>query len=165
MRILLIVLAVAGVVVFAILYIMGRRPPRDSEGHRRSATDADVARRVAEVVDPLRQPTVLLRKINGESRSYLGGVPPTYPGFAWPVKGSRPLGFLACIDLSEIPTVDWLPKAGLLLFFYDLDKQPWGFDPADRGSWAVMHVPDTSAVTGGCLLPGQLGLELATSHA
>jgi len=32
-----------------------------------------------------------------------------------------------------------------LLFFYDDDKQPWGFDPADRGGWAVLHVPDVSA--------------------
>ncbi|MBV8210131.1 MAG: DUF1963 domain-containing protein, partial [Burkholderiaceae bacterium] len=36
----------------------------------------------------------------------------------------------------------WLPNAGSLLFFYDVEGQPWGFDPADRGKWAVLHLPD-----------------------
>jgi uncharacterized protein YwqG len=38
--------------------------------------------------------------------------------------------------------IDWLPQDGALLFFYDLDQQPWGFDPKDRGSAAVLRVPD-----------------------
>jgi uncharacterized protein YwqG len=32
-----------------------------------------------------------------------------------------------------------------LLFFYDLERQPWGFDPADRGSWVVLLVDDLDA--------------------
>jgi uncharacterized protein YwqG len=31
------------------------------------------------------------------------------------------------------------------LFFYDVDNQPWGYDPGDRGSWAVLSVPDLPA--------------------
>jgi uncharacterized protein DUF1963 len=27
------------------------------------------------------------------------------------------------------------------LFFYDHQKSPWGYDPADRGGWAVLHQP------------------------
>ena len=51
------------------------------------------------------------------------------------------MGFLACIDLSQLPrTFDWLPKSGRLLFFYDMEEQPWGFDPNDREGWAVIYV-------------------------
>jgi uncharacterized protein YwqG len=38
----------------------------------------------------------------------------------------------------------WLPPSGRLLFFYDTEKQPWGFDPRDRGGWAVLHTIDLS---------------------
>jgi len=36
-----------------------------------------------------------------------------------------------------------------LLFFYDLDKQPWGFDPKDRGGAAVLRVPDVDVAAPG----------------
>jgi uncharacterized protein YwqG len=49
------------------------------------------------------------------------------------------LAFLACLDLAEVPDVlPWLPRPGTLLFFYDIENQPWGFDPKDRGSWRVL---------------------------
>jgi uncharacterized protein YwqG len=35
-----------------------------------------------------------------------------------------------------------LPSSGRLLFFYDTEKQPWGFDPKDRGAWAVIRAGD-----------------------
>jgi hypothetical protein len=41
--------------------------------------------------------------------------------------------------------VPWLPPAGRLLFFYDAENQPWGFDPKDRGSWSVMLVDGPAA--------------------
>jgi uncharacterized protein YwqG len=39
--------------------------------------------------------------------------------------------------------LDWLPASGLLLFFYDLQDQPWGFDPKDRGGSATVYIPAT----------------------
>jgi uncharacterized protein YwqG len=48
-------------------------------------------------------------------------------------------------ELQRTRHVDWLPRAGALLFFYDVDNQPWGFDPADEGSCAILHVPDLEA--------------------
>jgi len=41
--------------------------------------------------------------------------------------------------------VSWLPPAGRVLFFYDAENQPWGFDPKDRGSWNVLLVDGAAA--------------------
>jgi uncharacterized protein YwqG len=84
--------------------------------------------------------------------SYLGGAPPRSTAYSWPLRKGKPLAFLACIDLTEVPVaagLDWLPRTGLLLFFYDTDKQPWGFDPADRGGSATIHLPDVTKVEAG----------------
>ena len=121
-----------------------------------AAPDGDLAHQVAEVVAPLRKTTVVLRASETKSASYLGGRPPAFPGLQWPDKDGRPLGFLACIDLSQVGAIDWLPRAGLLLFFYDLDKQPWGFDPKDGGGWAVIHLVDSTEVTGVAAFPAGL---------
>ena len=75
----------------------------------------------------------------------MGGVPPLSPAMTWPTKDGAPLTFLACLDLQSLSTalpLAWLPTSGRLLFFYDIDKQPWGFDPKDRGGWAVMFAAD-----------------------
>jgi uncharacterized protein YwqG len=90
----------------------------------------------------------------GESR--IGGAPDVPPGFEWPQwttpknklgfferlwTSSRkfPLGFIAQLDLSEMPRVsDALPDSGWLYFFYDRHSEPWGFDPADRGCCRVI---------------------------
>ncbi len=69
----------------------------------------------------------------------------------WPARDGVPLTFLAGLALDEIHAelgVSWLPDSGALLFFYDAANQPWGFDPNDRGGWAVLHVagsPGTKA--------------------
>jgi uncharacterized protein YwqG len=68
------------------------------------------------------------------------------------------LSFLACIDCSELPDsseIDWLPRSGFLLFFYDLKSQPWGFDPADRGGAATVYLSaaDVSDVQTAALPP------------
>lgn len=90
----------------------------------------------------------------GESR--IGGVPDVPPGFEWPrwlplkprddkfarpwrPDGAAPLGFIAQIDLSDIPHVDdSLPASGWLYFFYDRYCEPWGYDPADRGCCRIL---------------------------
>jgi uncharacterized protein YwqG len=90
-------------------------------------------------------PALMLRKTNGSSRSYLGGDPDLPRGIDWPSKDGQLLTFLASLDLAEVAdsgAISWLPTSGKLLFFYDSDDQPWGFDPAHRGGWSVIYAKD-----------------------
>ncbi len=91
----------------------------------------------------------------GESR--VGGTPDVVPDFQWPrwaphnrrddkfgqqwtPERPAPLGFIAQIDLGDLPRIDdALPDSGWLYFFYDRYCEPWGFDPADRGSCRVIY--------------------------
>lgn len=46
------------------------------------------------------------------------------------------------LDLAEARAAggpDWLPEAGRLLFFYDIDAWTWGINPDDAGSFVVVH--------------------------
>ena len=90
-------------------------------------------------------PAIHIIKQNAPSRSHFGGSPRLPEDTPWPKKNGRRLGFVGRLSLKEIHTahpVPWLPKDGALLFFYDLEEQPWGFDPKDRDGFAVLHVPD-----------------------
>lgn len=82
-----------------------------------------------------------LRLVPSEvGQSYLGGAPQMTG--AWPRFTGRPLGFVAQLDLAAMRAVggpDWLPAAGRLLFFYDLELGGWGFDPDEAGSSVVLH--------------------------
>ena len=45
------------------------------------------------------------------------------------------------LDLEALRGFDCdldLPRSGLLNLFYDVDQQPWGFDPAHGGGWRVI---------------------------
>ena len=91
---------------------------------------------------PLARPAAHLVKSADDAPSHLGGAPLLPAGMTWPARDGRPLTFLACLDLPSLHAalpVPWLPPAGRLLFFYDVENQPWGFDPKDRGSWAVIY--------------------------
>ena len=93
----------------------------------------------------LAVPGVHAVAVSAPSKSHFGGSPNLPSSTDWPVWHERKLGFLARISLPELQLVrriDWLPRDGALLFFYDVDEQPWGFDPQDRGGCAVLHVPD-----------------------
>lgn len=119
--------------------------------------------RVEEILNAMRaqsRPCSLLRQGDGKSR--LGGLPDGLPFADWPKRNGAPLAFLGQIDLDEIRSAngpDWLPADGSLLFFYDAAEQPWGFDPADRGGWRVLHLPmdgqpsDSAGATGAPPLP------------
>ena len=89
--------------------------------------------------------TAVLSTGDKPSRSYLGGLPPMYPNFKWPVrKNGKPLTFIACIDLAQMKGgPDWLPAKGWLLFFVDMEpgEQPWG-DVKDQNKFAVQYVAD-----------------------
>lgn len=91
-------------------------------------------------------------------RSRFGGRPLVPPGFDWPRFRGRdwsgeefcqPLAFLMQIDLGEASPCDregLLPKTGLLSFFYEVEHQPWGFDPADAGCARVHWFPAEAAL-------------------
>lgn len=119
----------------------GRPPPRD----------------VAALVAALYEPATLLRPRSDRApASFLGGRPPACPGWTWP-RGAdgRPLTFLGGVGLSEVEGTPWLPRAGWLLFFYDVVEQPWGFRPEHRHGWAVRYVADPSSCTGEKAPPGE----------
>lgn len=80
--------------------------------------------------------------------SRLGGRPDLPAGAAWPSWRGRPLAFVAQLRLSELGPHDpghLLPGRGLLHFFYDLEDQPDGQVPEDRGGLRVLFHPDERA--------------------
>lgn len=99
-------------------------------------------------------------------RSKLGGLPLLPSGFEWPRSQARPLDFLLQIDCVEVAPIDgqgMLPMSGLLTFFYDLENQPWGFDPRQLDGFRVMLIDDSDLVStplpGPELLPHELMLQ------
>jgi uncharacterized protein YwqG len=115
-----------------------------------SKNSAEPSRDIRQLVEPLAVPAVHVIKQDAATRSYFGGDPLLPSNIRWPHRGDRPLTFLARLSLSELTSalpIDWLPSEGALLFFYDTESQPWGFDPKDRGSWAVVQVPDIDPPT------------------
>jgi uncharacterized protein YwqG len=78
--------------------------------------------------------------------SRFGGLPDVPADFQWVLWQERPLSFLAqinCADLQGFGSAKDLPNSGMLYFFYDAIEQPWGFDPSDRGSSAIIYHPST----------------------
>lgn len=76
-------------------------------------------------------------------QSHFGGQPDLPADQVWPTHNGRPLAFVAQINLeeaSEFSSSLALPLHGWLVFFYDAEEQPWGFDPADAGSCYVLFV-------------------------
>ena len=97
-------------------------------------------------------------------RSRFGGSPLLPPEFDWPTytpasasggasapspSGAKALEFLLQLDLEEVkrvaPSVD-LPDTGLLTFFYDVQNQPWGYDPAHCDGFRVLFFDDVPVV-------------------
>lgn len=81
--------------------------------------------------------------------SRLGGRALLPPGVEWPVRGKQPLSFLGQVRLDEVAWFGHdvpLAAGDLLAFFYDVEDQPWGFDPGDAAGWRVLQVDPASAV-------------------
>ena len=93
----------------------------------------------------LIRPSVRLVPAPDEGRiggSRLGGEPDLPADTEWPQGHDGPLSFVAQVNLGDVMSLvldEGLPSSGLLSFFYDTVSMPWGFDPKDRGSWAVIH--------------------------
>lgn len=78
--------------------------------------------------------------------SKLGGLPALPANVEWPTHKGRPLDFLLQVNLSDVSQHDSecrLPPTGLLSFFYDLENQPWGYDPADLVGFHVIFTQDS----------------------
>jgi uncharacterized protein YwqG len=83
----------------------------------------------------------------GESR--LGGSPDVPNGFVLPTAKGKPLDFLLQLKLDELPRhglSERLPATGLLSFFYDLNEQPWGYDPKELDGFRVFHFPERATL-------------------
>lgn len=116
-------------------------------------TDSRLSR-VAVDIAAMLQPAIRLKTFAcredewppGSSR--IGGRPDLDDGVAWPVWNDMPPAFLAQINLADLAPfrcAHVLPREGWLLFFYDAEQSTWGFDPRDRGSWAVIFQPQAGA--------------------
>lgn len=119
-------------------FFRGKRPAEDS-----TASFDELLERAR----PYFQPALRFRKIAKATTSYMGGLPKLPQSIPWPEKDGRPLSFLATVDLAAVAKFSltpWLPEQGHLLFFYDVEEQPWGFDPKDRGGWAVIYTAEQS---------------------
>lgn len=113
---------------------------------RNPAPQPDDERDIESLIAPIAVPAIHAEATTAESSSQFGGEPRVPPGFSWPMRDGRPLAFLAQIDLAQVRAcspIDWLPSTGTLLFFYDVDEQPWGFDPKERDGWCVIYGPDS----------------------
>lgn len=76
--------------------------------------------------------------------SKFGGGPDLPKDFDWPTNKERPLDFLLQVNLAEISEFNvhrQLPAEGLLSFFYDMEEQPWGYDPKDLDGFRVVYTP------------------------
>lgn len=91
-----------------------------------------------------------------------GGQPDVPSDFIWPTYVTatyedaevkpRPLSFLAqfhCAELAPLDQEGLLPKTGVLSFFYEVDSQPWGFDPKDAGCAQVFWFENVEALVPG----------------
>ena len=107
-------------------------------------------RDVFALTSDLTRPAIQVLRQDHPSLSHFGGSPNLPASATWPEKHGKKLAFLARVSLTEVhraAPIEWLAQTGALLFFYDLEQQPWGFDPKDRGGWAVINVPDLSSAS------------------
>ena len=80
--------------------------------------------------------------------SRVGGCPDVPLDFNWPENQGRRLDFLLQVNLSDLssnPTFTF-PGKGIMSFFYDVQEQPWGFDPKDLNGFRVLHFPDIDSL-------------------
>ncbi len=116
--------------------LFGKRTPAVSGP---SQPSVDRLASIRPQVDALRVPAIGLFGGPSTGFSQLGGLPSVPAGFDWPLWKSKPLSFVAQIDLSEAHD-ERLPNSGFLYFFIDQDQETWGMDHEDKGSWRVYYV-------------------------
>lgn len=113
------------------------------------AQDAPAATRaVIAALRPLAMRAVVLEQAERPTVCRLGGSPRLPASTAWPDRKGRPLSFIAELDLAALRAVggpDWLPASGVLHLFFDVEEEPWGFDPADHDGWKVLMTDGVAA--------------------
>lgn len=80
--------------------------------------------------------------------SRVGGRPDLPPGFQWPENKGRPLDFLLQVNLADLVGYHHpeMPTVGVVTFFYDLENQPWGFDPDNLHGFRVHYHPNADGL-------------------
>ena len=92
---------------------------------------------------PYLSPAIGLKEEQAGLRSSTGGLPPIGLDFEWPEFEGIALTLLATIYLEELPVLqEWLPRDGVLLFFFDFESEPRGDDPSETEGWRVLWVAD-----------------------
>lgn len=84
----------------------------------------------------------LVAGTSGRLSSRLGGLP-VLGDQPWPKRRGRYLSLLAVVDLADLAGVDVgipMPESGVLNFFYDADRQPWGTPETGGQGGCVVHV-------------------------
>ncbi|MBN4047599.1 DUF1963 domain-containing protein [Acidimicrobiaceae bacterium AH-315-P05] len=98
---------------------------------------------VADQFCELLKPAAKLTHSAGLSASHFGGLP--ILDRDWPRIRNRPLSLLLVLDLGELAGIDIgfnLPASGVLNFFYDAERQPWGFEGFGSSAYAVIYTPE-----------------------
>lgn len=129
-------------------------PAAHIDGYRERLAAAGLAKYSDELTALLRPSIRLVADATEQApqrRSRLGGLPELPTATVWPQFHEQPLSFIAQIDLADVSPYDVdgvLPRDGLLSFFYEaVTQQNWGFDPADRGSAAILYTPVDTPTT------------------
>jgi uncharacterized protein YwqG len=150
-----------GAMIFSFFDKLRKRREKSEakEQHKREVAEAVQRRDVERLLElyslqkysqqlrDLSRPSVRLHSAPGVVQlgaSKIGGVPHLPSGIDWPLlPNGQPMSFLTQLNMAQLkPIGDFVqPSTGMLYFFYDAKDQPWGFDPKDRGQWAVLHHP------------------------
>lgn len=83
----------------------------------------------------------------GEPVARLGGQPRLPAGLAWPASPSRPMSFVAELDLAALhraapKAAPALPREGRLLLFYDVEELRGGYERGDGAFFRLLHLKD-----------------------
>lgn len=118
--------------------LFGRRQPQA----QRSSAEEAIAR-----IEAMAAPCVKIVAGDG-ANSWFGGSPQLRS--PWPFYDGRPLTLLAQLDLKAVRAShgpDWLPSVGRLMFFYELERSTWGYDPEHSGSAVVIYETGDAGLT------------------
>lgn len=133
--------------IFVALKLINKVINKKAEVNR--AALLEIAKVLAPKVNHIRAPALRLHKTTNRTTSKFGGNPTVEKDkFFWPENNGKPMTFLAQFDLTELAAkfnFEWLPKCGVLLFFYDTHKMYWGFETEHKSGWKVIYYENPTA--------------------